>query len=120
MDDPNAQITNLGLIDPNVQQDRGVNSAGSLVGFLWKGTLKNCYVTGGTVTGHESVGALVGYNNDWMLGCYSAGTAVGSLVVGGLVGSNHGRIVNCYSAGAVFGDLDIGGLIGYNAGFITD
>jgi len=119
VDDPNAQITNLGLIDPNVHQEGGVYSAGSLVGFLWDGTLRNCYVTGGTVSGYESVGALVGYNNGWIYECYSEGTAVGTLVVGGLVGSNHGRIVNCYSTSTILGDRDVGGLVGYNAGFIT-
>jgi rhodanese-related sulfurtransferase len=120
MDDPNAQIINLGLIDPNIQHAVEGNNTGSLVGFLWEGTLRNCYVKGGTVTGYEGVGALVGYNNGWMYGCYSAGTAVGTLVVGGLVGSNHGRIMDCYSTCTVFGSRDIGGLVGYNAGFITN
>jgi hypothetical protein len=120
VDDPNAEIRNIGLIDPNVQNGPGVHSTGSLVGFLWRGTLRNCYVIGGRAAGYESVGILAGYNNGHIIECYSEGTAVGTLVVGGLVGSNHGHIVNSYSIGEVLGDCDVGGLAGYNAGIISD
>ena len=120
VDDLNAEIRNIGLIDPNVQNGPGVHSTGSLVGFLWRGTLRNCYVIGGRAAGYESVGILTGYNNGHIIECYSEGTAVGTLVVGGLVGSNHGHIVNSYSIGEVLGDCDVGGLAGYNAGIISD
>ena len=120
VDDQNAEIRNLGLIDPDAQQAGRGSKVGSLVGFLWGGTLRNCYVKSGSVTGYESVGILVGYNNGYMIGCYSEGTVVGELVVGGLVGTNRGHIVNAYSSSMVFGHRDVGGLAGYNAGLIMD
>ncbi len=117
--DPNAEIKNLGLIDPHVYAE-GLFCAGSLVGFFC-GTLRNCYAEGGTVTGRDGyVGGLAGDNRGRMVGCYSTGTVAGDSYVGGLVGGNYGRIVNCYSTSSVTGRLDVGGLVGYNNHTITN
>ena len=54
-----AEVKNLGLVNPNVDAATG-QAVGLLVGFLSGGTVSNCYVEGGSVSGDESVGGLVG------------------------------------------------------------
>ena len=112
VDDPNAEIKYLGLIDPNIDAGAGQN-VGSLVGSLSQGTITGCYVEGGSVSGHESVGALVGYLDGTVTGCYAeGGSVVGGRAVGGLVGRNFGTVSNCYSSGTVSGSEWVGGLVG--------
>ena len=143
IDDPNAEVKNLGLIDPNVNDVMGY-AASSLVGYLDRGTIMNCYVEGGYVRG-GSCGGLVGLNwvGGYITNCYSTasveglwggagglvgenadgdisdsystGNVTGDGGVGGLVGgNNYGDIQGCYSTGSVTGDDEIGGLIGNN------
>jgi len=120
IDDPNAEIRNLRLIDPNVDAGRG-DFVGSLVGDLKDGTITNCYVEGGSVTGNEIVGGLVGSNGGTSNNCYSTASVSGYWGVGGLVGHNGGTIANCYSTASVSGGHDIGGLVGVNGrGIITN
>jgi hypothetical protein len=115
IDDPNAEIKNLGLIDPNVGAGTG-NFVGSLVGQLYDGTITNCYVKGGSVAGGYQIGGLVGLNYyGTITNCYSTGSVVGSGEnVGGLVGLNYyGTISNSYSSSDVSGGSFVGGLVGY-------
>jgi hypothetical protein len=125
VDDPNAEIKDLGLIDPNL--DAGmVFGIGSLVGWLRDGTINNCYIEGGIVSGNYYFGGLVGHNSDGTIAnCYSSGDVSGTTNVGGLVGGNSGTITNCYATGSVIGNRDVGGLVGMNgswwrAGTITN
>ena len=113
VDDPNAEIKDLKLIDPNVQ---GAGCAGTLVGDLQDGTITGCSVEGGTVSGGwPSAGGLAGRNSKGtILNCYAEGSVSGLRKVGGLVGSNNGTISNCYAAGSVTGDFYVGGLVGFN------
>jgi hypothetical protein len=117
----NAEIRNLGLIDPDV--DGGTRDyVGSLVGRLWGGTITNCYIHGGSVSGDSRVGGLVGYNV-WgtIANCYSTGSVSGNEDIGGLVGINHGTITDCYSTGSVTGmGVYVGGLAGRNSSTITN
>jgi hypothetical protein len=138
----NAEIKNLGLIDPNV--DAGIEYyVGSLVGWLDNGTITNCYTEGGSVDGFRYVGGLMGRNSsgtitnsystasvsgDRYIGglmgrnssgkitnCYSSASVSGVRYTGGLMGrDSSGTITNCYSSGIVSGDEDVGGLAGYN------
>jgi len=110
----NAEIKNLGLIEPEV--DAGTsNYVGSLVGWLHHGTITNCCVAGGSVAGGNGVGGLVGLNRRTINNCYSTGSVTGNSRVGGLVGDNYGgTITNCYSKGDVSGYSSVGGLVGYN------
>ena len=143
VDDPNAEIKNLGLIDPNIDAGTG-QGVGSLVGFLKDGTIVNCYAEGGTASGSFDVGGLVGHNSGGgtISNSYSAASVTGDEYVGGLVGSNGdvvcmwvcepfggcwlecwsvpGTILNCYSQGDVSGDYEVGGLVGSNSGTITN
>ncbi|HIJ52525.1 MAG TPA: hypothetical protein HPP66_05150 [Planctomycetes bacterium] len=129
VNDPNAVIKDLGLIDPNV--DAGTGSyVGSLVGVIWNGTVANCYVEGGSVAGSFEVGGLVGWNYEGTISnCYSKGHISGDYSVGGLVGQDGscsplecfgGTISNCYSTGSVTGGGRVGGLVGDNRGTITN
>ena len=113
--DPNAQIKDLGLIDPNV--DAGTGSyVGSLVGRLSFGIITGCYAEGGSVSGNHTVGGLVGRNNGTITNCYSLGSVSGDDDVGGLVGFNSAlcTIIDCYAISSVSGDDRVGGLVGRN------
>ncbi|MFW9894143.1 MAG: fibronectin type III domain-containing protein, partial [Candidatus Thorarchaeota archaeon] len=113
-----AEIKNLGLLDPNVDAGSG-STVGLLVGYLNSGRLRNCYVTGGRVAGNQSVGGLVGLTYSGIItSCSWSGIVEGSGFVGGLLGSNlkEGAITDCYSEGSVEGDGCVGGLVGRNWG----
>jgi hypothetical protein len=116
----NAEIKDLGLIDPNIDAGTG-GCVGSLTGWLEEGTITNCYVVGGSVSGEEIIGGLVGNNHDTITNCYSTGKVSGNWYVGGLVGRNytHGSITSSYSSGTVRGGWGVGGLVGRNLGSIT-
>ncbi len=114
-----VEIKNLGLIGPNI--DAGTSGAvGSLVSVLSNGTITNCYVEGGSVSGGHDVGGLVGSNGGTITNCYSNVGVSGNYYVGGLVGMNggwvSGTITNCYSTGTVSGTTNVGGLVGNNVG----
>jgi hypothetical protein len=117
----NAEIKNLGLIDPNVYG----SNVGALVGWLNRGDLRNCYVKGGMVAGGGGVGGLVGrFDRGNLSNCYVRESRVaGSLSVGGLVGRTYsGTITGCSSSCIVEGREYVGGLLGRNLqeGAITD
>ena len=115
--DPNAEIKNLGLIDPNIYARRWV---GSLVGYLERGTLTGCSVDGGSISG-GSTGGLVGENSGTISDCNVSANVYGGMIVGGLAGANSGTITNCHSNGTVSGISQIGGaFVGANSGTIIN
>jgi len=116
-----AEIRDLGLINPNVDAGTG-GSAGSLVGSLSQGTISNCYVEDGSVSGVDDIGGLVGFNLGTITSCYSTASVSGYWFVGGLVGQSAqpSTIINCYSTGSVSGDESVGGLAGLNLDTITN
>jgi len=130
VDDPNAEIKNLGLFAPDVDSRTGNYHLGSLVGQLNGGTITNCYVEVGRIAGFRMswpppncVGGLVGHNSGKITNCRSEAVVSGNEVVGGLVGinGNNGTIINCYLTGSVYGTgWEVGGLVGSNHGTITN
>jgi len=114
----NAEIKDLGLQGPEVKvRTRGFT--GTLVGSLLKGTLSNCCVEGGTITGESvCVGGLVGSTNGGKLvNCMSSTRIhVDGGHVGGLLGTSvHGTVMGCHFAGSVFGNSRyVGSLVGSN------
>jgi len=109
----NVEIKNLGLIDPNV--DAGTaNYVGSLVGRLRRGTITNCYVEGGSVSGDHCVGGIAGDSSGTIINCYANGSVMGSGSVGGMVGYNSRTITNCYASSVVIGNTTVGGMVAYN------
>ena len=97
----------------------GQNIVGCLVGYV-QGSITNCYVTG-DVTGQGSVGGLVGSSQGSITNSYSTGTVTSTEdVAGGLVGGAQGSITNCHATGDVKGRVYIGGLVGSSQGSITN
>ena len=86
------------------------------------GTVKNLGV-GGSVSGGQNVGGVVGLNNGTVTNCYNTVTVLGvgdsgyvGDQVGGVVGWNEGTVTNCYNTGTVSGRKSVGGVVGYDAG----
>ncbi len=130
--DPNAEIRNLGLIDPNVSVGRQT-LVGALVGYLFRGTVANCSVRGGVLKASEwnavlsdsaprrveslshtrqmdivirqGIGGLVGWSCGTIRNCLSTACICGyGYSAGGLVGVNQGTISHCYAASVMEGE----------------
>jgi len=108
-----AQVRDVGLTEPNVDGGTGWY-VGSVAGVVRSGTIENCYVEGGNVSGQEYVGGLVGRNGGVITDCYSTGSVFGGGGIGGLVGKSDGTVTNCHSSGGVLGTGAVGGLVGKN------
>jgi hypothetical protein len=123
----NSEIKNLTLVDPNFYVGTGYD-LGLLVGWLDEGTVSNCHIDGGSISGSAEVGGLVGKlgdlggNSASMINCSSSATVSRGNFIGGLAGKSDytGIISNCYSIGSVLGDMTVGGLVGFNRGPITN
>ncbi|MBB5886707.1 filamentous hemagglutinin N-terminal domain-containing protein [Xanthomonas sp. LMG 8992] len=111
-------INNLTINWPNTDYAGlfGVTGNGSAI--------RNLGLLGGSVTGKNYVGGLVGDNGGTITNTYATGAVSGAnySYVGGLVGSNRGAITNAYATGAVSGGNTVGGLVGSNGtgGTITN
>jgi hypothetical protein len=115
----NAQIRDLGLVDPNIYTVRGTSIA-SMVGYLGPAsTITRCYTKGGCVHGDRRVGGLVGWSSTSakLDNCYSRTYVHGKYDVGGLVGSHYATMKASYAAGKVEGLETTGGLVGWNQGY---
>ena len=136
-----GEVINLGLVSPEVFSQGSY--VGALAGYLFAGTISDCYVEGANILGNEYVGGLVGSCVGRLNKSYSTGSVMGYRYVGGLVGfigdstvsmcysradvSGHtevggltgkiaheqGVVSNCYATGAVDGDTLVGGLVGH-------
>jgi len=107
-----AEVLNLGLEAVDITGTG--DSVGGLVGFNRNASIATS-CTSGSVSGHQSVGGLVGYSSGdegRVSSSYSTVTVVGDRNVGGLVGLPGGSISMSYSVGAVAGDVVVGGLVG--------
>ncbi|MBR6939650.1 MAG: hypothetical protein IKH65_02480, partial [Clostridia bacterium] len=87
------------------------------------GKVQNVGLEGGSITGANYVGGVVGHNSRGTItNCYNTGsvTATGTnAIVGGLVGDNFygGRVTNCYNTGSVTATGNnniVGGVVGEN------
>ncbi|MBV5329459.1 MAG: filamentous hemagglutinin N-terminal domain-containing protein [Chlorobium sp.] len=87
-----------------------------LFGFAYGATISNVGLVGGSVSGQDSVGGLVGYNKDYgnVTHSYATGSVSGTNYVGGLVGYNEdfGNVTHSYATGSVSGTTYVGGLVG--------
>jgi hypothetical protein len=121
VDDPNAEIKKLGLLDPNVDAGIG-DDVGSLVGELSDGTISDCNSVGGSISGNDYIGGLVGGNTGTVSNSYATVSVLGNYVVGGLVGYNYsGTISSSYATGDVSGmGNSVGGLVGDNTGTVSN
>ncbi|MDY6944966.1 MAG: YDG domain-containing protein [Pseudomonadota bacterium] len=83
------------------------------------GSVTNVGLAGGSVSGSQYVGALVGVNRGTVSNSFATTAVTGSgNRVGGLIGDNQqqGSISNSYATGAVSGAAVIGGLVGGSNG----
>jgi len=126
-----ASIKNLTFVDAEVNST-GAN-VGVAVGRTQHGTLvENVHVKSSTVSGHDSVGAVVGRNYSRVGGAQGQGYTEGPAVVkmcsadantqvmstgnnaGGVVGYNYGgTILACENHADVTGKSAVGGIVGY-------
>ncbi|MER2252821.1 MBG domain-containing protein [Methylorubrum podarium] len=113
LDGAGRTITGLTIARP------GQDNVG-LIGFLGSGgRVSGLGLVGGSVSGANYVGSLVGYNTGGTVSqSYTTGSVTGGFVVGGLVGANDGGEVNqSYASGRVTGSMGsayLGGLVGLN------
>jgi hypothetical protein len=103
-----------GHIISNLSFDSSFVSHVGLFGYLAPGgKAGRIGVESVSITGDNTVGALVGINDDGTVSTsYSSGDVTGNEKIGGLVGSNHGTVINCYSMAEVTGGAEAGGLVG--------
>jgi hypothetical protein len=138
INDPNAVIKDLSLVNPDIRPastcQKWVWYVGALAGSLGSGSISNCSIDGGQVQGERMVGGLAGSNYGIISDCYTTCT-VGPAEqrslppidegmdkresFGGLVGYDHyGEISNCHATGKVTGEKTVGGLVGEASGTI--
>jgi hypothetical protein len=121
-----GEIKDVGLVDADVNAGNG-DYVGSLVGYLYHGTITNCHTDGVYITGDKYIGAMVGRNSGELLSgtgriinCYATGVVNGNYMTGGLVGSIYlGWVSDCNSAVTVVGNKYTGGLVGFSSSIAT-
>ncbi len=87
----NSLIKNLGLIAPDVNSPGG-NAIGGFVGILESGTVSNCYVKGGRISGNKAIGAIAGGHHGTIEYCYAATSVSGSSSFGAIAGLSSGSV----------------------------
>ena len=97
----------------------GRDYVGALVGRL-NGTLTNIYATG-DVTGRNQVGGLVGRaaSSASISSAYASGAVSGTYYIGGLAGYSDARVSNAYATGSASGSNIVGGFMGFNGGRVS-
>jgi filamentous hemagglutinin family protein len=98
----------------------GSNYVGALVGQSG-GAVSNSYATG-SVAGVSAVGGLLGQTSGALTDSYATGSVAGTgNGVGGLVGQNNGSISDSYATASTVGfALEVGGLVGQNAAAVSN
>ena len=90
----------------------GHASVGGLVGTN-KGVIRAAYV-GGSVAGNSEVGGVTGSNFGEIVDSSANVSVSGMETTGGLVGTSEGRVADSYATGNVSGQRNVGGLLGYS------
>ncbi|WP_426056732.1 YDG domain-containing protein [Janthinobacterium sp. PSPC2-1] len=100
----------------------GTNFAGLIGATSSTAIVRNIGLEGGSITGKNGTGALIGSNLGTVSGSFSTASVSGATQVGGLVGANGvgSTITNSYASGAVTGTGTIGGLVGLNTGSLIN
>lgn len=88
-----------------------------LFGYVGSGgTVTNLNVEDVDITGGDSVGGIVGYNEGAVRRSHAEGNVDGDDSVGGLVGRNLGVVTESHASVEVSGEDNVGGIAGRNAG----
>lgn len=106
---------NVSTISSQLQRIIPLSSTGGLVGSN-SGTISKCYSDGSVHSEDFScVGGLVGFNTGPVSLCCNTCVVTGGESVGGLVGcNNNGSVSNSYNTGTVYGRNKTGGLVGFD------
>ncbi len=109
-------ITNLVINRPST------NRVGLFAEASYAAQIHSVKLLGGSVSGNNDVGSLVGASAAKITNSSSTAEITGFQYVGGLVGVNTevASLINCYTEGTVMGHRQVGGLVGWNAGMLND
>ncbi|MER9300881.1 YDG domain-containing protein [Mesorhizobium sp. M0621] len=100
----------------NLTIDRETTDYVGLFGTIEGATIRNVSIFGGSISGRQEVGALVGANFKGTIQNSSVVSNVsGDTDVGGLAGLNRGTVENAWAGGSVSGKISVGGLVGWNS-----
>ena len=100
---------------------KGSSYVGGVAGYIYLGTVSNCYNTGDVTGSGNYVGGVVGRNHGTVSNCYNTGDVEGKDLVGGVAGYiSLGTVSNCYNTGAVSGNDRVGGVAGNNRGIVLN
>ena len=124
-----GNVRNLGVVDVNILSRAW--EVGAVAGYVWGGSITNCYSTG-SIDNSESqrTGGVVGYiAHCYVTNCYSTAQVIGESQVGGVVGlvEYESNVTNCYSTGSTIATISniadagflIGGVVG-SGGSVTN
>ncbi len=114
-----GKLSQGGIIRNVHFKDVSVNATVSDVGAICStnyGTIENCSVESGNVSGLLSVGGICGANNGTILLCTNMADVSASMnSAGGICGKNTGTVENCLNTGNAGAQWYIGGICGENA-----
>lgn len=122
----NGTVKDVTLKDVNIESNHNLSDVGGVAGNSW-GTIENCSVSGGSVSGY-SAGGMVGSQWDGSItGCSSSATVKGVTYAGGIAGSTNSgaSLTGCYATGNVtlvsndIGTWYAGGVVGNNGSSST-
>ena len=117
-----GRLAGLGHRIDGISILRGTRVFVGLLGYVGaNGLVRDVGINGGSVTGSDATGGLVGGNDGTILRSYSTALVQGREFSGGLVGYNYGTgtISESYATGDVSGRQSVGGLVGFAAGTVT-
>ena len=110
-----SRITDL-TVNRTSERETGLVAAAGTAAVFTDVTLVRLDVTGGIGTG-----GLVGYSEGEVRGASVGGTVTGEDDVGGLIGNtDRGSVTGSTASGTVTGDHEVGGLIGENDAPVSD
>ncbi len=123
----NGMFDGGGYVVSNLTINRLTTDDIGLFGYIEsEGNVKCLGIKGGSVSGRNYVGGLVGYCEGDIAQCYTTCDIDGSILeldggAGGLVGvgTSAASLTDCYATGTVSGSQNLGGLIGYSQSTIT-
>ena len=114
-----GKFDGLGHTISNLNINRPTTDYVGLFGYTDAATISNIGMVGGSITGKENVGGLLGMAglNSTITNAYATGVVNGTEDVGGLAGIFGGStITNAYATGVVSGAERVGGLAGLVGG----
>ncbi len=124
-------LRNIIIESANIQNTGSSDDVGALAGKVEWGYVADCAVNGGSITGYDSIGGLIGSSTiSCIAGCSSSASVSGTNDVGGLIGmGGFSSIENSNSTGPVSGTDAVGGFAGdssdativkcYSTGLVT-